>query len=569
MNSAALVRLILAATICLSFLQAQDETVISDSPDNASTRYRIEGRVLNDLTGAPVGGAKVRLEVVRAHVSCMNCDPPAAIPLEPELAREVVTSRDGSFVFGNVPATNVSITATKPGYLVGPHFRRHADDPLGVYFISDKTVPITLQLTALASISGVLRDHKGMLITKNANVTLWCLRSWAGWPRLEYCNSADFDTNGNYQFRDLQPGHYYLVADPPVNGGHEPARDAKGRAVGEVPVSHPAPSAEHPNPFFTLHEAENARIDFRLPQKMLHHMSATVTTCQSCAYDIVDQNGSKAYLFNPPFFGERLEAWLPNGSYRLETWGTDLSGPSSFEIEDSDLSDLSFSISASQRIEIPVEISSLGPSVPNCPNEVPVCGFVAVNLVRFLPGGYVEVVCSTNHAGRFDGLPLQHSDAASVIPGTYTVTVAPTFNVYAKSVMSGTIDLSTETLVVRPGDVPKPIQIVLAEGAIVEGLVQRNGQPSRAWVYAIAEDIDPKTDFREFQPVTSEPDGEFRIQGLAPGSYLLFASDIELPLNVHDPAEVDYWRSRGKVIHLAAGKTAKLALTVADAPEVP
>jgi hypothetical protein len=100
-------------------------------------------------------------------------------------------------------------------------------------------------------------------------------------------------------------------------------------------------------------------------------------------------------------------------------------------------------------------------------------------------------------------------------------------------------------------------------------LVQRNGQPSRAWVYAVAEDIETKTDFREFQPVTSEPDGEFRIQGLAPGSYLLFASDIELPLNVHEPAQVEYWRSRGKVIRVAAGKTAKVALTIADAPEVP
>jgi hypothetical protein len=563
----------LAITISISALLAQDEAVVDTSPENAQARFRVTGRVVDDLTATVLSGVTVRLDVMVMHSSsliCVECDPRPSPPPKPEPAREVVFGRDGRFAFDNVPGRNVSITATKPGYLVGPPVRRHVDDPLGVYLISDKTGPITLQLTPAASISGVLRDHKGLPVAKDANVTLWCVRSWAGWPRLEYCNFADLDANGGYEFRGLWPGRYYLVANPPINRDPEPARDAKGHAIGEVPVRYPAPRTEHPNPFFTLHEGENARINFRLPQKILHHMSATVTACQSCAYDVVDENGSKAYLFSP-IFGEHLEAWLPNGSYRLETWGTDVSGPSPFDIKDCDLSGLSFSISSSERIEIPVEISSLRPFAPNCPREVPRCGFVLVNLVRLLPGGYVEVVSNTTHAGRFDSTPEQQSDSASVIPGTYTVTVSvtPTLNLYAKSVKSGTVDLSTETLTIRSGDEPQPIHIALAEGAVVEGLIQRDGQPSRAWVYTIAEDTDPKTDFREFQPVTSEPNGEFRIEGLAPGSYLFLASDIELPLNVHDPAEVDYWRSRGKVIRVAAGKTAKLVLAVADDLKVP
>lgn len=569
MERTARVRLILAVAISISLLQAQGQSVISDSPDIASTRYRVEGRVVDDVTEAPVGGAKVRLEVVKLHASCVNCDSPVATPPEPELAREIITGSDGRFDFDNVPGTSVSITAAKPGYLVGSPFRRHADDPLGTYSIGDTTGPITLRLTPAASISGVVRDHSGMPVTKNTGVTLWCLANWAGWPRLEYCNTSDLHADGTYHFRDLPPGHYYLVADPPVSRSNEPRRDAEGRAVGEVPVRYPAPSAEQPNSFFTLHQGENARIDFRLPQRILHHVSASVNACQSCAYDIVDENGSKAYSFTQAFFEKHFEAWLPNGNYRLETWGTDLTGPSSFEVQDSDRSDLSFSIAPTERIEIPIEISGLGRSLPNCQRDDPVCGFIGVNLVRVLPGGYVEVVCSTTQDGRFDGTPPQHTDPASVIPGTYTVTVSPSLNVYARSVMRGTTDLAIEPLVVRSGDLPQPIRIVLAEGAIVAGAVQRNGRQSRAWVYAIAEDIDPKTDFREFQPVTSEPNGEFRIQGLAPGSYLFFASNIELPLNVHNPEEVDYWRSRGKVIRVVAGKTAKLVLAVADAPEVP
>lgn len=97
----------------------------------------------------------------------------------------------------------------------------------------------------------------------------------------------------------------------------------------------------------------------------------------------------------------------------------------------------------------------------------------------------------------------------------------------------------------------------------------RDGKPARAWAYAVAEDIEPKTDFRVFQPVASEEDGKFRIQGLAPGFYLFFASDIELPINVHDSVEVDYWRPRGKIVRVESGKTTHLVLDFAFAPEVP
>jgi hypothetical protein len=58
--------------------------------------------------------------------------------------------------------------------------------------------------------------------------------------------------------------------------------------------------------------------------------------------------------------------------------------------------------------------------------------------------------------------------------------------------------------------------------------VHHQGKPVKAWVYAVAEDIEPQSDFREFQPVLSDEDGKFQMLGLAPGSYLFFASDIEL-----------------------------------------
>jgi protocatechuate 3,4-dioxygenase beta subunit len=548
------------------------ESASTNTPETTDTQYGVTGRVVDDLTGNPLNGATVRLAVGGRVMlsSCAGCASPPSPPPEPETPREVITGKDGSFAFDSLPATGGSVTASKPGYIDIWRFRRRASDQLGGSLISNQTGPVILRLAPAASVSGTLIDHNGTPITKNADITLWRLADWAGWPRLEYGGFPEFAADGTYHFHDLLPGHYFLVADPPINR-EGPARNEAGRAVGEVPVRYPAPTSQRPNPFFTLHEGEQAHLNLRFPQRTLQRVTGTVNASQPYSYDIVDANGSKAYLLKGSAFEKPFEAWLPKGSYRLTTGREDVTGPLPFEVAGSDLAGMLFSIAVPERIEIPVEISSLVPRVPTCLDPTPVCGFVDVALVRFLPGGYVEVVGQSTQAGRFDGTaprpqPIQ---SVSLIPGTYTAAVAVTLNVYAKSIVSGSTDLAKEPLTIRAGDSPEPIHIVLAEGAIVDGVVHRHGQPVNAWVYALAEDIEPKSDFREFQPVLSDEDGKFHLQGLAPGSYLFFASDIELSLNVHDSAETAYWRSRGKILRVEPGKTTDLVLVAAEPPEEP
>jgi hypothetical protein len=542
------------------------------TPETTDTLYDVTGRVVDDLTGNPLSGATVRLAVGGMVVvsSCAGCDSPPSPPAEPETPREVITGKDGSFAFDSLPATGGSVTASKPGYMDIWRFRSRASDQPSGSLISNQTGPVILRLAPAASISGILIDHNGTPITKNAAITLWRLADWAGWPRLEYGGFPEFAADGTYHFHDLLPGRYYLVADPPINR-EGPARNEGGRAVGEVPVRYPAPTSQRPNPFFTLHEGEHAQLNLRFPQRTLHRVTGTVNASQPYSYDIVDANGSKAYLLKGSAFEKRFEAWLPKGSFRLTTGREDVTGPLPFEVAGSDLTGMFFSIAVPEPIEIPVEISSLVPHVPTCLEPTPVCGFVDVALVRFLPGGYVEVVGQSTQAGRFDGTAPQSqaTQSVSLIPGTYTAAVAVTLNVYAKSIVSGSTDLAVEPLTIRAGDSPEPIHIVLAEGAKVDGVVHRHGKPVSAWVYAVAEDIEAKSDFREFQPVLSDEDGKFHMQGLAPGSYLFFASDIELSLNVHDSAETAYWRSRGKILRVEPGKTTELVLVVAETPEEP
>jgi hypothetical protein len=473
----------------------------------------------------------------------------------------MVTGKDGRFAFDGVPARNISMTATKDGYMDAWPINRHANEPMSFYLVGEHLESILLRLAPAASISGVLRDHNDAVILKNQIISLWRQGAWAGWPRLEYGAFATFDAQGNYRFDNLGPGHYYLVAEREDHEG--PAHDDAGHAVGETPMRYPAASEAEPNPFFTLHEGEQLRVDFRFALKTLHRVTGTMEEDQNYAYSVEDADRANTYLVTRSPFERKFEAWLPNGTFWLSTGGDEDVSATPIQVADSDLGGLQFSIIDPGRIEIPIEITT-APGDPAGPELEPSAGLWYVTMVHILRGGYVAVVGQSTITQKMEGTPLRRVQSVSVVPGDYAVEVATWGNVYAKSVVCGATDLAQEPLTIRTGDAPPPMRIVLATAAKAAGIVERNGKPARAWVYAVAQEIESKTDFREFTPVTSDEDGTFHMHGLAPGTYLLFASDVELPLNVHDPAEIAYWRSRGKIVRVEAGKVSNVLLTVAE-----
>jgi hypothetical protein len=100
------------------------------------------------------------------------------------------------------------------------------------------------------------------------------------------------------------------------------------------------------------------------------------------------------------------------------------------------------------------------------------------------------------------------------------------------------------------------------------------GQPDRVTdnVYrvtghALAEGDTARADYRLFAAEESKEDGKFEIGGLAPGWWAIFASDAELSLDVHDPADTADWRKHGTIVHVETGHTAHVVVTEARMPE--
>lgn len=176
--------------------------VMSPIPPDAPL-YHVAGQLIDDVCGSPVPGAKVSMDSLCGRAGTTGRSE------EDHFHLQVVTDPNGKFAFDKIPKMAVRLSASRDDYLEVYWFRRTADDPIGNYVIGPETSPITLRIAPAASISGIVRDQEGVSMP-DAWVTLQCFRTWAGWRRLEYCNTIKTASDGSYRFGPLQPAATFL-----------------------------------------------------------------------------------------------------------------------------------------------------------------------------------------------------------------------------------------------------------------------------------------------------------------------------------------------------------------------
>jgi hypothetical protein len=513
--------------------------------------YRVTGRVVDDLTSAPLSQATVVLSS-----DCLARDENGQRTPNNWTA-QVVSDEQGAFRFDNVPAMRAFISANLQGYQDLQPLRRAAGDPLSRYSIGENTAPIKLRLAPSPSISGVVRgpDH---IPFAHARVSLWCYRTWAGWRQLQYCNTLPTAADGSYRFPSLFPGRYLVVAEPWQGMPQMPKSDPQGRTIGYVPVSYPTLSADGSVSFMELAEGQQARVDFELKPEALHHITGTVTgrDVWPPIIDLVDAAGSKSYVLKTAARCCRFEAWVPNGRFSLEAQFTSVDGEfigsTPVEVRDADVDGVVFSLTKRTGMEIPIEIRPADTGKADLVGKA-----LSLQLIHLKPNGDVDSVPQSTMAGWMKPASVRR-ESITATTGSYAVALTATGNVYARSISRGATDLIREPLIVGPGDAPEMIHVIVAEGAMVDGVTRREGSPMPAWVYAVPE----RADARLLNAVASDANGKFRLEGLAPDRYLFFASDVEIPLDVHNAAEMSHWQKVGQSLTLEAGKTASVELGV-------
>lgn len=151
---------------------------------------------------------------------------------------------------------------------------------------------------------------------------------------------------------------------------------------------------------------------------------------------------------------------------------------------------------------------------------------------------------------------------SGVPPGTYELNIGLPYDAsfYVESASSGSVNLFRDNLVLS-GSVP-PIDVVLRDDpATLSGTVFSGKVPVSGLVVLIFDNPSKPTTF------VADPTGAYRISGLAPGAYRVFAVEPALNPDYLDPAFQRKISSKIQEITLSPKQSASFNLELAAVEE--
>ena len=169
----------------------------------------VAGRVMDIVSGNPVGGASVTLAMVAATAPAGPPAPPS--PSAPTRRVVATANDDGRFVFRDVPAGTYTLTSTSPGLSPGALGQRRPAGPSRPIAIADgvRESSLTVPMWRLGTISGTVRDDRGEpAVGIGVRVLRRMLNNSNGRFEMMYVGGEATDDRGRYRVTSLMPGTY-------------------------------------------------------------------------------------------------------------------------------------------------------------------------------------------------------------------------------------------------------------------------------------------------------------------------------------------------------------------------
>jgi protocatechuate 3,4-dioxygenase beta subunit len=178
----------------------------------ASSPAVVAGRVMDQVSGNPVGGATVTLVSVTGAVPGGAPGPSSASA--PARRAVAPANDDGRFVFRDVPAGTYTLTSAFPGLSPGAHGQRRPAGPSKPITIADgaRESNLIVPMWRLGTISGTVRDDRGEPIT-GLYVTVLRRVNNNGRFELAFAGGGGeaTDDRGRYRATGLLPGTYAVA----------------------------------------------------------------------------------------------------------------------------------------------------------------------------------------------------------------------------------------------------------------------------------------------------------------------------------------------------------------------
>ena len=464
-------------------------------------RASIEGQVVNERTGAPVAGAQMKL---------FSSTGP----------RTEAADRKGHFSFSGLDAGQYHIQAGRSGFVPLPWGRMILTLAAGEH-LND----LTVRLTPQAVISGTLLDADGVPV---ANVDVSLLRHTWRAGRIVLTTAGSMRTNDAGEFRTagLAAGEYFLVAHPRQLVA--PPGDDKVKRIyvatwypgvtdaGAAGMLRLATAEEHTGAVFTLRTSTVVKVQGRVIRPAL--MTDAVAMLAP-----VDDSGEMDILGGAPASGPEGAFVIPDvppGTYRIQAHLIDpaaerqalrniATAAQIIQVGDSDVEGITLSAA------LPQTLSGLVTWEGKPPKDAGPC---KVSLLK-----ESDVVISD--------LP----PAATKADGTFSLELGPgRFNLnvycaakssYMKAARLGGTDVLKTGIDGGEALPAGPLQVTMATGAgEIEGSVQ-DADSHAAGGATVALIPDESKSPSRFGSAITDQNGRFKLSGVVPGSYSLYAWD--------------------------------------------
>lgn len=526
--------------LCLLAVSVRAQ-VPTDSP--ASPLCTVSGVVVNSITGEPVRRALVQVSGGFPGVT------------------SALTDSEGRFQLPDVPESDVSIVARKPGFF-GDQELHSEGFQLPLIHISSRSEPLLLKLLPEAIISGRVATTQGEPL-EDTPVHILRQGILDGRKRWESYNQVNADEDGQFHLANLQPGTYLLSAGPTQIVARRTGATRMGaNREGIGSLYYPGVTDFEAATPLTVTGGQQLETDFAVKLEPLLSVSGAVTGASAIGTSLQVTTRSGEILSVPMTYdvqSGKFETQVPPGSYVMQLRIVNPPGPElGADVPLTVHSDLDgVKLVPVPLLNMPVRVAAHHAAADTVADNAVVASFEAQR--RPPSSGALPVQMVQIHLIPTE-LRLQSQEfqagvnpadnsfvIPNITPGNYSVEVLPIPPWYVQSATSGNTDLLREDLVITAAHNPEPMDVVLRDdGASVSGIVLADGQPAPASILLIPD----QSSSEHARLMLAGRGGEFQFDRIPPGDYKLLAFDSLDTLEYRNPEAIAPYLTRALHISL-------------------
>jgi uncharacterized GH25 family protein len=565
--------LVLFSTLCLG---QQSKT---DSP--AGKNASITGTVVQFGAQTPLKNVQVSL-IHNSVAQSGGDDDDSSSP--PELT--VKTDEKGQFKFSNVAPGSYYVRASHAGMALKSH---HWQDGVFITLEPGKAQTLELIMAPTAAIQGQVLNEEGEPMQ---NVSVMAMRyGYTTMGRhLAQATNASTDDKGQFRLFGLQPGSYLVAAGggegydgggvAAVAGSSSATPSKQNQTVYTMTYYPNESSPEHATPI-VLKPGDEAQASFTLTRVPAHNVSGTVAGLATTANDKSEVNFRMVMAMREGYPAPAGMAMvgkdstfkirnLPAAKYKIVLMRTsgdvNSTGSADVVVESSDVTGVVIAAESSRR-EVTGLVRAEGENKPDFSQL-----FIIFSSATD-PESDLDMSGMSGFLGGSGGFGQVKSD------GSFKVSLSPSakpYNVTLAARGKGLEEWFTSKVLVggkdvlesgfKPGEgTAAPVEVVISnKGAAIEGTVLDKDQKPFPGADVVAFPTNPKLRRRMdmVQNATADQQGRFKLRGVRPGEYIVFAVEN----SQEQPFTTDAFQktNSGKIqtVKLEAGGGQKVQLEV-------